>query len=163
MATAKKTAGAKRPASKGSDKRVRELADLLKETGLSEIEIEENGMRIRVAAGGVAAAPPAAPVGAAPVAAVAPGAQPADADEPAGAHPGTLTSPMVGTVFVATEPGADPFVRVGDKVSAGQTVLIVEAMKVMNPISAAKAGKVIEIMISDAEPVEFGQPLMVIE
>ncbi len=161
MATAKKTTGATAPGSKGSDKRVRELAKLLKETGLSEIEIEEGGMRIRVTAGGVAAAPPAAPLAAAPGAAAAPTDQPAA--EPAGPHPGTLVSPMVGTAFVSAEPGADPFVKVGDQVSAGQTVLIVEAMKVMNPIPAPNAGKVIEIMISDAEPVEFGQPLMVIE
>ena len=159
MATAKKTSGAKGAGSKGSDKRVRELAKLLKETGLSEIEIEENGMRIRVAAGGAVAAP----VAAAPVAAAAATSQPEPAAEPADEHPGTLNSPMVGTAFVAAEPGADPFVKVGDQVSAGQTVLIVEAMKVMNPIPAPKAGKVIEILISDAEPVEFGQPLMVIE
>lgn len=165
MATAKKKTGAtapgsKTPGSKGSDKRVRELAKLLKETGLSEIEIEEGGLRIRVTAGGVVAAPIAAPA-AAPVAATT--GQPAAAAEPAGPHPGTLVSPMVGTAFVAAEPGADPFVKVGDQVSAGQTVLIIEAMKVMNPIPAPNAGKVIEIMISDAEPVEFGQPLMVIE
>ena len=168
MATAKKKTGAtapgrKTPGSKGSNKRIRELAKLLKETGLGEIEIEEGGMRIRVAAGGVAAAPPAAPLAAAPGAAAAPTDQPAAAAEPTGPHPGTLVSPMVGTAFVSAEPGADPFVKVGDQVSAGQTVLIIEAMKVMNPIPAPNAGKVIEIMISDAEPVEFGQPLMVIE
>lgn len=163
MATAKKTSGARGAGSKGSDKRVRELAKLLKEIGLSEIEIEENGMRIRVVAGGAVAAPVAAPAVAAPVAAAAATSQPEPAAEPAGEHPGTLNSPMVGTAFVSAEPGADPFVKVGDQVSAGQTVLIVEAMKVMNPIPAPKAGKVIEIFIGDAEPVEFGQPLMVIE
>ncbi|MCH8862042.1 MAG: acetyl-CoA carboxylase biotin carboxyl carrier protein [Proteobacteria bacterium] len=166
MATAKKKAGAKSPERRSADKRVRDLAMLLQETGLSEIEIEERGTRIRVVAAGHAGAPGAAtgaaPVAVAPVAAAAEG-QPATADEATGSHPGTLLSPMVGTAFVATEPGADPFVRVGDQVNAGQTVLIIEAMKVMNSIPAPKAGKVIEIMISDAEPVEFGQPLLVIE
>ena len=155
MAGTKKTAAAK-----GSDKRIRELAKLLEETGLSEIEIEEDGTRIRVATVGRAVAPVAAapaPAAPAPVAEAAP--EPVSPD----AHPGALKSPMVGTAFISPEPGADPFVRVGDQVSEGQTLLIIEAMKVMNPIPAAKSGKVIEILVTDSEPVEFGQPLMIIE
>lgn len=160
MAATKKTTGAK--GAKGSDKRVRELAKLLQDTGLSEIEIEEGGTRIRVVAGGYAAAPLA--VAAAPAPAAAPATEAAaPAEKTGGAHPGALTSPMVGTVYVCPEPGADPFVRVGDQVEMGQTLFIVEAMKVMNPIQAQKSGKVIEILVSDAEPVEFGQPLLVIE
>lgn len=152
-----KSPGSKGSGSKGSDKRIRELAKLLQETGLSEIEIEENGMRIRVAAGGGAVAPVVA------VAAAAPAPDAAPEESSGGEHPGTLKAPMVGTVFVAAEPGADPFVKVGDQVEMGETVLIVEAMKVMNPIPAPHSGKVIEIFVSDAEPVEFGQPLLVIE
>jgi acetyl-CoA carboxylase biotin carboxyl carrier protein len=155
MAANKKAAGAK-----GSDKRIRELAKLLEETGLCEIEIEEDGTRIRVATSSRAAAPVAAATAptAAPVAEAAP-----PTEETGGAHPGALNSPMVGTVYVCPEPGAQPFVQVGDQVEMGQTVLIVEAMKVMNPIQSPRSGKVIEILVSDAEPVEFGQPLLVIE
>lgn len=169
MAASKKTSGAKgsggkSPDRRNADQRVRDLAELLKETGLSEIEIEEGGTRIRVAVSGVVAGPVAtAPAAATPVAAPATPSQSAATSEPAGAHPGTLASPMVGTAFLAAEPGANPFVQVGDRVTEGQTVLIIEAMKVMNSIPAPRAGKVIEIMVSDAEPVEFGQPLMVIE
>ncbi len=167
MAASKKTSGAKgsggkSPNRRNADQRVRDLAELLKETGLSEIEIEEGGTRIRVAmSGGVAAPAAAAPAVAAPAATPATPSQ--AAAEPVGTHPGTVTSPMVGTAFVAAEPGADAFVSVGDNVTEGQTILIIEAMKVMNPIPAPRAGKVIEILVSDAEPVEFGQPLMVIE
>ncbi len=168
MAATRKTAAAQGRSSKGSgnkgaDKRIRELAMLLEETGLSEIEIEEDGRRIRVATAGRAAAA-AAPVmaAAAPAAPTAETAKPA-AEKTGGEHPGALKSPMVGTVYVCPEPGAAAFVRVGDQVEMGQTVLIVEAMKVMNPIQAPRSGKVIEILVSDAEPVEYGQPLLVIE
>jgi acetyl-CoA carboxylase biotin carboxyl carrier protein len=138
---------------------VRKLADLLRETGLSEIEFAEGEKRIRVtrptATQAVAVqAPVAAPVPA-PVAA-APAAKPAN-------HPGAVTSPMVGTAYVAAEPGGTPFVRPGDTVKAGQTVLIIEAMKVMNPIKAPRGGTVTEILVSDSQPVEFGEVLMVIE
>ncbi|AWK86719.1 acetyl-CoA carboxylase biotin carboxyl carrier protein [Azospirillum thermophilum] len=140
---------------------VRKLADLLRETGLSEIEFAEGEKRIRVtrptAAQTVAvAAPIAAP---APIAAAAPAAQPV---KPAN-HPGAVTSPMVGTAYLSPEPGATPFVRVGDAVKAGQTVMIIEAMKVMNPIKAPRGGTVTELLISDAQPVEFGEVLMIIE
>jgi acetyl-CoA carboxylase biotin carboxyl carrier protein len=138
---------------------IRKLADLLRETGLNEIEFAEGEKRIRVTRGAPAAAAtavhlaPAAPA-AAPVPAA--GARPAQ-------HPGAVTSPMVGTAYLAPEPGAAPFVRVGDQVKAGQTLLIIEAMKVMNPIKAPRGGTVTEIAIADAQPVEFGEVLMVIE
>jgi acetyl-CoA carboxylase biotin carboxyl carrier protein len=150
---------------------VRKLADILKDTGLSEIEVEHAGLKIRVAreltaapvnyvqaaAPAYAQAPLAAP---APVAA-APAAEAAPA--PAAARGDAVKSPMVGTVYLSSQPGADPFIKVGDSVAAGQTLLIVEAMKTMNPIAAPKAGKVVEILVADAQPVEFGEPLVVIE
>lgn len=139
---------------------VRKLADLLRETGLSEIEFAEGEKRIRVtrptAAQAVVHAPLAAAPAAAPVAAAAPAARP-------GNHPGAVTSPMVGTAYLSPEPGAAPFVRVGDTVKAGQTVLIIEAMKVMNPIKAPRGGTVVEILADDAQPVEFGEVLLIIE
>ncbi|TXH35622.1 MAG: acetyl-CoA carboxylase biotin carboxyl carrier protein [Rhodospirillaceae bacterium] len=135
---------------------VRKLAKLLQETGLTEIEYENNGQRIRVNSS-ISAAVPAVPV--TPVAAVA-AAVPAKSDQPAA---GTLSSPMVGTAYMAPEPGAAPFVKVGDRVSKGQTVLIIEAMKVMNPIQAPNAGTVTEIQVQDGQPVEFGEPLLVIQ
>ena len=140
---------------------VRKLAGLLDETGLTEIEFAEGEKRIRVTKGGTAPAFYApAPAGAAP----APSAM---TSPPAAlgvsSHPGALTSPMVGTAYVSSEPGGPPFVRVGDTVKAGQTVLIIEAMKVMNPIKAPKAGMVSQILVEDAQPVEFGEILMTIE
>jgi len=149
---------------------VRKLADILRDTGLSEIEVEHAGLKIRVAreltaapvnyvqaAPAYAPAPAAAP---APVAA-APAAEAAPA--PAAARGDAVKSPMVGTAYLSPQPGADAFIKVGDTVSAGQTLLIVEAMKTMNPIQAPKAGKVVEILVADAQPVEFGEPLVVIE
>jgi acetyl-CoA carboxylase biotin carboxyl carrier protein len=137
---------------------IRALAELLTETNLTEIEIESGGGRIRVSravnGGHYAAAPPAA----VPVA--APGS--VDAGKPAGPHPGGVPSPMVGTVYVAPQPGSPPFVKVGDTVKEGDTLLIVEAMKTMNPITAPRGGKVIEVCVHDAQPVEFGQTLVVI-
>nr|WP_295833302.1 acetyl-CoA carboxylase biotin carboxyl carrier protein [uncultured Azospirillum sp.] len=140
---------------------VRKLADLLRETGLSEIEFAEGEKRIRVTRPTAAqtVAVQAAPVlAAAPVAAAAaPGsAKPAS-------HPGAVTSPMVGTAYLAAEPGGTPFVRPGDVVKAGQTIMIIEAMKVMNPIKAPRAGTVAEVLVSDAQPVEFGEVLLIIE
>lgn len=140
---------------------IKQLASLLDETGLSEIEIEQNGSRVRVARYGGGelamplhtAAPRTAPV------------EPPAADpgaKPSGPHPGTLTSPMVGTAYLSPAPGAAPFVKQGDTVKEGQTLLIVEAMKTMNPISAPKAGTIIEIIVRDSQPVEFGEPLLVI-
>jgi acetyl-CoA carboxylase biotin carboxyl carrier protein len=140
---------------------IHELAKLLDETGLTEIEIERAGVRVRVArsrdvtqfnVGGASAAPPTAAL---PVAAPAP-ADPAS-------HPGVVASPMVGTAYLGAEPGAMPFVDVGSKVVAGDTLLIIEAMKTMNQIPAPRSGTVTRILIGDAQPVEFGEPLMIIE
>jgi acetyl-CoA carboxylase biotin carboxyl carrier protein len=138
---------------------IRELAQLLDETKLTEIEIERDGLRVRVGRGttAVAAGVPAAPaaVAATPVAAAAP-ADPAK-------HPGAVTSPMVGTAYIGPAPGAKPFVDVGSKVIAGETLLIVEAMKTMNQIPAPRAGTVTKILVEDGQPVEYGEPLMIIE
>ena len=139
---------------------VRELAKLLKETGLTEIEIEHNGARIRVSRGAtaVAAAAPAAP---APVVAAPPPA-PAAVPAPSGPVAGTVPSPMVGTVYLSPEPGKPAFISVGKTVRAGDTLFIVEAMKTMNAITAPHGGTVKEISVSDGSPVEFGQTLAVI-
>jgi acetyl-CoA carboxylase biotin carboxyl carrier protein len=140
---------------------VRKLAGLLDETGLTEIEFAEGEKRIRVTKGGTAPAfytQAPAGVAAAPAAATS-----APAALGVSSHPGALTSPMVGTAYVSSEPGGPPFVRVGDTVKAGQTVLIIEAMKVMNPIKAPKAGTVSQVLVGDAQPVEFGEVLMTIE
>jgi acetyl-CoA carboxylase biotin carboxyl carrier protein len=131
---------------------IRELAQLLKDTGLTEIEIDHNGARIRVSRGGGVAVAAAAPVAAAPAAA-APSSGP-----PAGAVP----SPMVGTVYLSAEPGKPAFIGVGKTVKEGDTLFIVEAMKTMNAITAPKGGTVTEIHVTDGTPVEFGQTLCVI-
>ncbi|MEN3973923.1 acetyl-CoA carboxylase biotin carboxyl carrier protein [Emcibacter sp. SYSU 3D8] len=138
---------------------IRQLAALLDETGLTEIEIEDNDVRVRVARGGtvVQAAAPAAAASATASAAAAP------AGDGVHGHPGLVASPMVGTIYTSAEPGAPPFVRVGDKVTVGQTLLIVEAMKTMNPVIASKAGTVTRILISNEQPVEYGEPLLIIE
>jgi acetyl-CoA carboxylase biotin carboxyl carrier protein len=140
---------------------VRELAELLAETGLTEIEVEDGERRIRVGRGATvaAAAAPVAVAAAAPAA--APAAQPAAA-EPAADHPGAVKSPMVGTAYLSSEPGSAPFISVGTAVNAGDTLLIVEAMKVMNPIPAPQGGVVKAILVENAQPVEFDQPLVVI-
>ena len=148
---------------------VRKLADILKDTGLTEIEVETGGLKIRVARELTAApttvqyaaepAPAAAAPAAAPVAAAAPAAEAAPA-APAG---DAVKSPMVGTVYLSPQPGAEQFIKVGQTVTAGQTLLIVEAMKTMNPIPAPRAGKIVEILVTDAQPVEFGEPLVILE
>jgi acetyl-CoA carboxylase biotin carboxyl carrier protein len=141
---------------------VRKLAGLLDETGLTEIEFAEGEKRIRVTKGGTAPAFYAqAPASAAPAPAAATTSPPAALG--VSSHAGALTSPMVGTAYVSSEPGGAPFVRVGDTVKAGQTVLIIEAMKVMNPIKAPKAGTVSQVLVDDGQPVEFGEVLMIIE
>ena len=147
--------------SKGTKTLVRDLALLLDETNISEIEIEEDGLRIRVArnAGGAYVAPPVAAPVAAPAAAASPAAEVAVEKD----NKNAVKSPMVGTAYLAPEPGADNFVSVGDKVKAGQTLVIVEAMKVMNPITAPKAGTVTEVLVTDGEPIEFDQALIIIE
>lgn len=142
---------------------VRQLAELLDETGLTEIEVEDDGRKIRVArqvSGVVAAAPVAA---AAPAAAAPAPAPAAPAETDLKSHPGTVKSPMVGTVYLSSEPSAPPFIKEGGSVSAGDTLLIVEAMKVMNPITAPKSGKVVKICVANEQPVEYDQPLVVIE
>lgn len=159
----------KAPAADPIDARlVRKLADILTETGLSEIEVERDGLKIRVAKT-VAAAPVAyaaapAPIAAAPAAA-APSAAASVSEAPAAAarKGDVVNSPMVGTVYLQPQPDAPAFVKVGDTVTAGQTLMIVEAMKTMNPIPAPKGGRVTEILVADAQPVEFGEPLVVIE
>lgn len=143
-------------------KLVRQLAELLDETGLSEIEVEDEGRKIRVARqiSGVVAAAPVAAVAAAPA---APAAAPAPAETDLKSHPGAVKSPMVGTVYLSAEPGSAPFIKEGAAVSAGDTLVIVEAMKVMNPIQAPKSGKVVKICVANEQPVEYDQPLVVIE
>ena len=143
---------------------IRELADLLKETELNEIEVETEEFKIRVARGAGGGAVAFAPAPAAPAAPVAASADaPAAASADLSSHPGAVASPMVGTVYVSPEPGAPPFVQEGATVSQGDTLLIVEAMKTMNPIPAPKSGTVKQILIQDAQPVEFGEVLIVIE
>ncbi len=142
---------------------IRELAELLNETGLSEIEIEREGLRVRVARqltmAAVAAPMLAHASHAAPPATSGPAGKPATA----GVHPGTVNSPMVGTAYRAAEPGAAAFVDVGTRVAQGQTLLIIEAMKTMNHIPAPRSGTVVQVFVDNGQPVEFGEPLVVIE
>jgi acetyl-CoA carboxylase biotin carboxyl carrier protein len=158
------------PASKSADSPelslIRKLADILNDTGLTEIELDHKGARVRVSKSVTVAASVAtpmahapAPMAAAPVAATAPAAAaPASND-----HPGAIKSPMVGTAYLAPSPGAPNFVSVGDTVKQGQTLLIIEAMKTMNQITAPRAGKVTALFIDNGQPVEYGEPLLVIE
>ena len=141
---------------------IRELAKLLEETGLTEIEFERNGERVRVArqVQAVTIAAPGRAVGSALV--DAPIGSDGGAVDPT-KHPGAVNSPMVGTAYLGAEPGARPFVEVGARVRAGETLLIVEAMKTMNQIPAPHGGTVTQILIEDGQPVEFGEPLMIIE
>ena len=142
---------------------IRDLANILNETDLTEIEVEQDDLRIRVSRAGTpqyVQAPIAAPaVSAAPVAAPAAAAAPADARN----NKNAVTAPMVGTAYLSPAPGARAFVEVGASVKEGQTILIIEAMKTMNQIPAPRSGKVTEILVSDASPVEYGEPLIVIE
>ena len=155
----------KAPADPIDARMVRKLADILTDTGLSELEVECDGLKIRVAKT-LTSAPIQYAAAPAPVAAAvaAPTAAPAgEAAAPERRKGDVVNSPMVGTVYLQPQPDAPAFVKVGDTVSAGQTLMIVEAMKTMNPIPAPKAGKVVEIIVEDAQPVEFGEPLVVIE
>lgn len=145
------------------DKLLRKLAEILNDTGLTEIEYDSGDVRIRVAKTPAPVTLAAGPAYAAPVAApaaTAPAAAPAKAGE---APAGTVKSPMVGTVYTASEPGKPPFVKIGDRVKEGQTILIIEAMKVMNALPSPRAGTVTQILVSDGQPVEYGEPLLVIE
>ncbi len=137
---------------------VRKLADLLNETGLAEIEYEDNGKRVRVAMPGVGAV--TAAVAAPPVAAAA---APAPGGGDAAAHPGAVTAPMVGTVYLAQSPEDPPFVKAGDTVREGQTLLLIEAMKTFNEVKAPRAGTVQSIAVASGQPVEFGEVLAIIE
>ena len=139
---------------------IRELAKLLDETGLTEIEFERDGVRVRVGR----AAGSAVPAAILPVPQLLPNSASAVvAPLDLAKHPGMVASPMVGTAYIGPEPGAPPFVDVGSKVVAGQTLLIIEAMKTMNQIPAPRAGTVTRVLIEDGQPVEFGEPLMIIE
>ena len=143
---------------------VKKLADLLDETGLSEIEFESTGRRIRVARS-IGGAVPAVTV-ASPASAAATPMSPvtSDAESSAEQRRGTpITSPMVGTIFLSPEPGAEPFIRVGDTISEGQTVMLIEAMKTYNPVRATKSGKVVQILVEDSTPVEFDEELLLVE
>jgi acetyl-CoA carboxylase biotin carboxyl carrier protein len=141
---------------------VRKLAQILHETQLGEIELADGERRIRVARPTITMAPAAAVV-AGPVSAGPAAAATAQAANDAARHPGAVTSPIVGTAYLAPEPGKPNFVAVGDKVTAGQTLLIIEAMKTFNPIKAPKAGTVVRILVENAQPVEYGEPLMILE
>lgn len=146
-------------------KAIKQLAGLLDETGLNEIEVADGDKAIRVSKGGgvVAVGSGAAPAQMASDPAVPQQANTAAPDNVAHAHPGAVTSPMVGTAYMAPEPGANAFVNKGDTVAAGDTLMIIEAMKVMNPIKAETAGTVTQILVQDGQPVEFGDVLLVIE
>ncbi len=142
---------------------IQELSKLLDETGLTEIEVEQDGQRIRVARGSVSVAAAApAPRAAAP-AALQPITESTSGPMDPAKHPGVVSSPMVGTAYAAAEPGARAFVDVGSKVKSGETLLIIEAMKTMNQIPAPHAGTVTQILFEDGQPVEFGEPLVIIE
>lgn len=141
---------------------IQELSKLLDETGLTEIEIEQDGQRIRVARGSVAVSAAPAPR-AAPAAAPQPITESVSKPIDPAKHPGVVNSPMVGTAYSAPEPGARPYIEVGAKVKSGETLLIIEAMKTMNQIPAPRAGTVTQILFEDGQPVEFGEPLVIIE
>jgi acetyl-CoA carboxylase biotin carboxyl carrier protein len=153
---------------------IKALAELLRENDLTERQVkrdygEDDSLNVRVSRAAPVAAPvqvqvpAAAPVAAAPVAAAAPAAAPAATDEDPAKHPGAVPSPMVGTVYLQPEPGSPPFIKVGQQVSEGETLLIVEAMKTMNHIHAPKAGTVKRILVEDGAAVEFGTPLVIVE
>lgn len=153
-----KAAAGRKPGMNVDTALVRELADMLSETGLTEIEVEDGERKIRVARGAVAAPMAAlAPVAAVPA---APAAAPIVAAGPD--HSDALKSPMVGTVYLAADPSTPNFIKPGDKIAVGDTLLIVEAMKVMNPIVSDRAGTVVEVLVDNAQPVEFDQPLVLI-
>jgi acetyl-CoA carboxylase biotin carboxyl carrier protein len=138
---------------------IRELAKLLDETGLTEIQYERDGISVRVARHAVTVAPRTRAAEALPAATPAAATAAVDPAQ----HPGAITSPMVGTAYRGPAPGAKPFVEVGSQVKAGETLLIIEAMKTMNQIPAPRSGTVIQVLVEDGQPVEYGEPLMIIE
>lgn len=146
---------------------IRELAEILKDTGLTEIEVEQGPLKVRVAKTApqavVHAAAPVAPAYAAEAPSAPPPETPARSNAAdARAHPGAVTSPMVGTAYLSPEPGATPFIAANQEVKQGDTLLLIEAMKTFNPIKAAKSGVVQEILVQDGQPVEYGEALLVI-
>ena len=143
-------------------KTIRELAELLDETGLNEIEVASDDMRIRVVRHGAGIAPVQVAAPSAP-AVIAEPAAPKSAEADLANHPGMVRSPMVGTAYRSAEPGTSPFIVVGDQVREGQTLMIVEAMKTMNQIPCPRSGKVTSIMVEDGQPVEYDEPLLIIE
>ncbi|MBT6122331.1 MAG: acetyl-CoA carboxylase biotin carboxyl carrier protein [Candidatus Puniceispirillum sp.] len=154
----------KSTSSKSETKLVKELADILDASGLAEIEYETEAVSIRLSrVTGVMPVTSVAPPVSAPVAPAATPAAEAPAPANLASHPGAVTSPMVGTVYTSPEPDAPAFISEGDTVKAGQTLFIVEAMKVMNPITAPKAGKISTILVQNAQPVEFGEALVIVE
>jgi acetyl-CoA carboxylase biotin carboxyl carrier protein len=159
----KSTAKSKNEEKRDDSALIRELALLLDETNLTEIEVERAGLRVRVARNiSIAASVPTMVTPAASAAVATAAAAPSAAADLA-KHPGVVPSPMVGTAYWAPEPGAKPFIEVGTKVSAGQTLLIIEAMKTMNQIPSPRAGTVMQILVEDGQPVEFDEPLVIIE
>lgn len=148
---------------------IRDLAELLNETDLSEIEVEQEGLRIKVArnvtvtATAPAASPPAPQPQASAPAASAPAPEETEKPLDPAKHPGVITSPMVGTAYHSPEPGAKPFITAGQSVKQGDTLMLIEAMKTFNPITAPKAGVVKEIIVADGQPVEYGEPLLILE
>ena len=160
MATTPKKSAAKTVVASTEASFVKELADILDQAGLAELEYETDAVAIRLSRVNTTAPVAAAPVAAAPIAIAEPAldlpANPAD-------HPGAVKSPMVGTVYTAPEPDAPAFITEGAAVTAGQTLFIVEAMKVMNPITAPKAGTVVKIFVQNAQPIEFGEALVIVE
>ncbi len=143
---------------------IRELAELLNETGLTEVEVADGDKSIRVSKGGTVIAGASAPAVSMASDPAAPQIANTQAPSTVGAsHPGAVTSPMVGTAYMQGEPGSPPFVKKGDSVSEGDTLVIIEAMKVMNPIKAPKSGTITQVLVENAQPVEFGEVLVVIE
>ncbi|MES1203033.1 MAG: acetyl-CoA carboxylase biotin carboxyl carrier protein subunit [Pseudomonadota bacterium] len=138
---------------------VRELAAILRDTGLTEIEVERGDLRVRISGASAGVFVPHAPAAATPAPVSAAVAPPADLR----AHPGAVTSPMVGTAYLSPKPEEPPYAKIGDLVSEGQTILVVEAMKTFNPIPAPRAGRLTQILIANEQPVEYGQPLAIIE
>jgi len=166
MATTPKKPAEKTAAPNNDVAFVRDLAEILDRAGLAELEYESDAVAIRLSR--VTSAAPVAPVAAAPFAAAAPAAaavvdNAADIAANPADHPGAVTSPMVGTIYTAPEPDAPAFITEGVSVTAGQTLFIVEAMKVMNPITAPKSGTVVKVFVQNAQPVEFGEALVIVE
>jgi acetyl-CoA carboxylase biotin carboxyl carrier protein len=159
VARSPKKSGTSKVASESREDVVRSLAKLLDETGLTEIEVEQSGLRVRIRRGGVTeptVAPTFAPT-------VEPLRTAAESTADLTKHPGVVTSPMVGTAYRAPEPKAKAFVEIGTHVKVGDTLMIIEAMKTMNQIPAPRAGTIVQILVEDGQPVEFGEPLMIIE